>query len=281
LAEYRNPQTEPGSEKRLLLIFLISFVFMLLAQPLLKKYFPTPPPQKTAQTRADLSVRLRRRSQQHPRPPWPRLTSAPAVTKQAAAETKTVIESDLYRVTFTNRGAQVKSWILKKFDNDAENGKLDLVNSTAATQYGYPLSLWAYDEELRGRLNSALYVAKQDGRQITFEYSDPDLTVRKVFKFDDTYVVKVDASVTYKGSPKESLLAWPSGFGDQASPARHLRWSLTSSIRISSACLALQFWFSKCTSGGETTTPGPSTGRATDQYFAAIPDDPAAASMLL
>jgi YidC/Oxa1 family membrane protein insertase len=286
LAEYRNPQTEPGSEKRLLLIFLISFVFMLLAQPLLKKYFPTPPPpQKTAQT-----------EQTSPAPPATKptasaasvaaTTSAPAVTKQAAAETETVIESDLYRVTFTNRGAQVKSWILKKFDNDAENGKLDLVNSTAATQYGYPLSLWAYDEELRGRLNSALYVAKQDGRQITFEYSDPDLTVRKVFKFDDTYVVKVDASVTYKGSPKESLLAWPSGFGDQASPAFYatslIAYQFNKNIeRVPVRCSS---WFGKCTQVvGGATTPGPfHWAGPTDQYFAAvfIPDDPAAASML-
>jgi YidC/Oxa1 family membrane protein insertase len=286
LAEYRNPQTEPGSEKRLLLIFLISFVFMLLAQPLLKKYFPTPPPpQKTAQT-----------EQTSPPPPATKptasaasvaaTTSAPAVTKQAAAETETVIESDLYRVTFTNRGAQVKSWILKKFDNDAENGKLDLVNSTAATQYGYPLSLWAYDEELRGRLNSALYVAKQDGRQITFEYSDPDLTVRKVFKFDDTYVVKVDASVTYKGSPKESLLAWPSGFGDQASPAFYatslIAYQFNKNIeRVPVRCSS---WFGKCTQVvGGATTPGPfHWAGPTDQYFAAvfIPDDPAAASML-
>jgi YidC/Oxa1 family membrane protein insertase len=286
LAEYRNPQTEPGSEKRLLLIFLISFVFMLLAQPLLKKYFPTPPPpQKTAQT-----------EQTSPPPPATKptasaasvaaTTSAPAVTKQAAAETETVIESDLYRVTFTNRGAQVKSWILKKFDNDAENGKLDLVNSIAATQYGYPLSLWAYDEELRGRLNSALYVAKQDGRQITFEYSDPDLTVRKVFKFDDTYVVKVDASVTYKGSPKESLLAWPSGFGDQASPAFYatslIAYQFNKNIeRVPVRCSS---WFGKCTQVvGGATTPGPfHWAGPTDQYFAAvfIPDDPAAASML-
>jgi len=285
LAEYRNPQTEPGSEKRLLLIFLISFVFMLLAQPLLKKYFPTPPPQKTAQT-----------EQTSPAPPATKptssaasvaaTTSASAVTKQAAAETETVIESDLYRVTFTNRGAQVKSWILKKFDNDAENGKLDLVNSTAATQYGYPLSLWAYDEELRGRLNSALYVAKQDGRQITFEYSDPDLTVRKVFKFDDTYVVKVDASVTYKGSPKESLLAWPSGFGDQASPAFYatslIAYQFNKNIeRVPVRCSS---WFGKCTQVvGGATTPGPfHWAGPTDQYFAAvfIPDDPAAASML-
>jgi len=287
LAEYRNPQTEPGSEKRLLLIFLISFVFMLLAQPLLKKYFPTPPPpQKTAQT-----------EQTSPAPPATKppssaasvgaATSAPAVTKQAAAETETVIESDLYRVTFTNRGGQVKSWILKKFDNDAESGKLDLVNPSAAAQYGYPLSLWAYDEELRGRLNSALYVAKQDGRQITFEYSDPDLTVRKVFKFDDSYVVKIDASVTYKGASKETFPAWPSGFGDQTSPAFYapslLAYQFNKNIeRVPPRCgFSL---FSKCTQviGGATMSGPFHWAGPTDQYFAAvfIPDDPASASMI-
>jgi YidC/Oxa1 family membrane protein insertase len=287
LAEYRNPQTEPGSEKRLLLIFLVSFVFMLLAQPLLKKYFPTPPPpQKIAQT-----------EQTPPAPPASTAASpttatpsAPAVTKQAAGETETVIESDLYRVTFTNRGGQIKSWILKKFDNDAETGKLDLVNPSAAAQYGYPLSLWTYDEGLRGRLNSALYVATQDGRQITFEYSDQDLTVRKVFKFDDTYVVKVDASLTYKGSPKEAFLAWPSGFGDQTSPAFYasslLAYQFNKNIeRVSPRCGGGIFsLFSKCTQViGGATMPGPfHWAGPTDQYFAAvfIPDDPIAVSMV-
>ncbi len=284
MAEYRNPQTEPGSEKRLLLIFLISFVFMLLAQPLLKKYFPTPPPpQKIAQA-----------EQTPPAPPATKPTSsapvgasAPAVTKQAVGETETVIESDLYRVTFTNRGAQVKSWILKKFDNDAENGPLDLVNPTTTSQYGYPLSLWTYDEDLRGRLNSALYVPSRDGKQITFEYSDQDLVVHKTFKFDDTYVVKVDASVSYKGSPKESLLAWPSGFGDQISPAFYatslLAYQFNKNIeRVPPRCgFSL---FGKCTQViGGATVPGPfHWAGPTDQYFAAvfIPDDPAAASMV-
>src|SRR5258708_1960232 len=88
---------------------------------------------------------------------------ASAVSKQAATESETVIENDLYRITFTNRGAQVKSWILKKFDNDAQNGPLDLVNPVAAQKFGYPLSLWTYDEAVRNRLSSALYVPSEIG----------------------------------------------------------------------------------------------------------------------
>ena len=57
----------------------------------------------------------------------------------------------------------MKSWILKKFDNDAENGRLDLVHSAAATQFGYPLSLYTYDTALTASLNNALYVASTTG----------------------------------------------------------------------------------------------------------------------
>ncbi len=149
MAEYQNPQHEPGSERRLLLIFLVTFVVMLLFQPLLKKYLPTSaaPEKQPAQT------------QPAPSPTAAALVSpAPPVagaSKQAAKETETVIENDLYRITFTNRGAEVKSWILKKYDNDSETGPLDLVNPAAAAQFGHPLSLWAYDEDLRGLLGGS------------------------------------------------------------------------------------------------------------------------------
>ncbi len=179
-----------------MLVFLLTFVVMLAFQPLLKKYFPqpvTPQQQKQAAQAQPVSAgpSTAAASSALPAPP------EKGATKQATSETETVIENDLYRITFTNRGAQVKSWILKKFDNDAQNGPLDLVNAAAAAQYGYPLSLWTYDETLRGKLNSVLYASSQEGRQttpatITFEYADQDLAVRKTFSFDSTYIVKVE-----------------------------------------------------------------------------------------
>ena len=241
-----------------MLIILVSFVFMLLAQPLLKRYFPTPPPpQKIAQTEPTAPASPPAKTASSP----PVASASPVVSKQAAGETETVMESDLYRVTFTNRGAQVKSWILKKFDNDAERGPLDLVNAAAAAQFGNHHTLWALDEQLRGKLNSALYVPERDGNQITFDYSDADLSVHKTIKFDGTYVVKIEASVTYKGSPKETLPAWPSGFGDQGSPAFYassfLVYQFNKNIeRLPTRCgFSL---FSKCTQVvGGATIPGP------------------------
>src|ERR1039457_2485915 len=65
---------------------------------------------------------------------------------QAGAESTTVIENELYRITFSNRGAQVTSWILKGPSYvDSEGKPLDLVNQQAAKLFGYPLSFYTYD----------------------------------------------------------------------------------------------------------------------------------------
>jgi YidC/Oxa1 family membrane protein insertase len=280
LAEYQNPQHEPGNERRLLLIFLITFIAMLAFQPLLKKYFPQlSQPQKQAQPAASQPASPQNAQAE---PTAPAVAVPAGVTKQASGEAETVIENDLYRITFTNKGAQVKSWILKKFDNEAQNGPLDLVNAEASAKYGYPLSLWTYDESLRNKLNSALYVPSIEGRQsspatITFEYADRDLAVRKTFRFDNSYVVNVETAVTDKGNPVAALPAWPSGFGDQVTAPFYASALIDYQYNKNIERLAI-----KKISGG-ATIPGPfHWAGPTDQYFAAvfIPDDPAAVSMV-
>ena len=189
------------------------------------------------------------------------------------------------------RQARVKSWILKKFDNETQNGPLDLVNPAAAEKYGYPLSLWTYDEGLRGRLSSALYVASREGAQtaptdVTFEYSDVDLAVHKTFRFGDSYVVKVETSVVYKGDEVAALPAWPSGFGDQTTPVNYaaglIVYQFNNNIERPPLACGFFSFLSRCvpvSAGG--TIPGPfQWAGPTDQYFAAvfIPDDPGTVS---
>jgi len=273
---------------------------MLLAQPLLKKYFPQPvtPPQQSQPTQtpgaSTTSTTAASPVVSHAvsRAGKSGAGTSAAVTKQATSETETVIENDLYRITFTNRGAQVKSWILKKFDNDAQNGPLDLVNPSAAEKYGYPLSLWTYDENLRGKLSSALYVSSREGNltsptSVTFEYADQDLVVRKTFSFDHTYVVSIESSVTYQGSEVAALPAWPAGFGDQTTPAFYAAGTVDYQFNKDIARLPMRCGFhpiSKCTdiSGGKTISGPFHWAGPTDQYFAAvfIPDDPSSAALV-
>lgn len=219
-------------ERRLLLVFALIFVILMLFQPLLTKYAG----KKGAQQQPAAQQQSAPVQQTAAQPaPAPVAAAVPGTgSKQAAAEQQTVIENDLYRVTFTNKGAQVKSWILKKYKDD-KGRQLELVPTgtsvetqqngqtamqSAVERYGYPMSLWTWDQNLRNKLNSALYVSSASGNrqaptELSFEYAEGDLAVRKTFSFDHSYVVRVRTSVTNKGQAVQAYPAWPAGFGDQ------------------------------------------------------------------
>jgi YidC/Oxa1 family membrane protein insertase len=112
---------------------------------------------------------------------------------------------------------------------------------------------------------------------VTFEYAEKELSVRKTFSFDHTYIVKVDTSVTYKGNWVAALPAWPAGFGDQVTPAFYNSATIDYQFNKNIERLAIK----KLSGGG--TVPGPfHWAGPSDLYFAAvfIPDDPASAAMV-
>ncbi len=269
-------------EKRLLLVFAITFLIILISQPLLKKYGPqTPETKPPAQSQ----------SQDQPVNPAPQAAASATTTppvpvqgaKQASAEAETVVENDLYKIRFTNRGGQVKSWVLKKFKDD-KGQPLELVNSTAAAKYGYPLSLWAYDETLRNKLNSVLYVSTADGSNsltapadISFEYSDGDVAVRKKFSFDHSYLLTMETSVVQKGSSVSAFPMWPAAFGDESNPASYAAARIEYQNGGDVERVAL-----KKVIGGNTVHGPFQWAGVSDQYFAAVflPADPAGAAMV-
>ena len=269
-------------ERKLLLVFALTFLLIILGQPLLKKYGPQQPPAATQQKPAETAVPPTSPEAQVPPPTTQAKASAvPTAKIKGESEQETVVENDLYKITFSNRGAQVKSWILKKYTDDA--GKpLELVNAAAAPKYGYPLSLWTYDEGLRSKLNSVLYVGSNKGNltapaSLTFEYSDEEAAVSKKFTFDNTYVVHVTTSVRYKGSDVAALSAWPSGLGDETSPAAYG----SQQIEYQPSDKVERLSWKKVSGGGTINTPFHWAG-VSDRYFAAvfIPQDPQSAGLV-
>jgi YidC/Oxa1 family membrane protein insertase len=221
LAEIRNPNQPGGGgqDSRTLLIFSVVFVLIFLGLQYFspkKKTQPETPAEVASPSQARTPVTTPVTSPGSAAPDSAK-TATPAVV--ATNESTTVVENELYRITFSNRGGQAISWILKKYKDDA--GKpLDLVNQKAAAKLGYPLSLWTYDANLRSQLAQALYVSSTTGTlnapgSLTFTYSNDGLEVNKTFTFDSTYVVRVDVTTTDHGNPVTALVSWPSGFGDQ------------------------------------------------------------------
>ena len=274
MPEYKSPQSEPGMEQKFLLVFLLMAVVIFGSQFLMKRYMPQPPantshPNQPVQSTSQTQPAPSASAAIQPSAGGEAQTAAAAAAKQAQSEFQTVIENDLYRITFSNRGAQVKSWILKKF-NDDQGRPLDLVNQAAAARYGYPLSLWTYDETLRNKLSSALYVASTTGNltaptDLVFEYSDSGLLVRKVLHFDNTYVVRVETSVFSNGAAAYAFPSWPAGFGDQTTPAAYASSQFEYQVNDNTEHLA-----PKKISSGNTLHGTFDWAGVSSSYFAAI-----------
>ncbi len=142
--------------------------------------------------------------------------------KSDTQERTIVVENDLYRVEFSNRGAVVKSWRLKKYMDDSKPQRvLDVVHPDAARQTGgWPFALVLDDVEMQSAANGGLYQISSPASTLQapadaeFSWSDGHLEVTKHFRFDHTYVVHVETSVKMNGAPVAAGLGWLGGFGD-------------------------------------------------------------------
>ncbi len=286
MAEFKNPNQagggQDGNKSLLVMAFVMVAVFLGL------QYFKAKTNPQTA-----LPTRPAATQQNAPAQPPPTQTQPAAATPaagaaaaavptvQAVAETTTTIENELYRITFTNRGAHVSSWILKKF-KDSDGRPLDLVHHQAAEQFGHPLSLYTYDPAVTTEVNNGLYVASATGHlaapaTLTFKYATGNIEVTKTFAFDETYVLHADVAITRDNAPLRTFISWPGGFGDQDNALAYAGAQIDLSRNGSSQHLA-----PKKVSGGETLN-GPFDWAGTSStYFAAIflPDAPDNASVI-
>jgi YidC/Oxa1 family membrane protein insertase len=297
LAEFKNPNQQGGGDNKSLVVVMIVMVtvFFGLQYYRSKTNPPTASPnaavtqnaspgatpaatQAATQPASPVSAPAAIHPGVHP---GASSTAAAAPVVQASAETTTVIENELYRITFTNRGAQVSSWILKNF-KDSDGKPLNIVHSQAAEQVGYPLSLYTYDATLMDGLRKALYVPSATGQvaapaSVAFKFSDGDTQVTKTFSFDETYVLRADVQVTRNGAPVRALLNWPGGFGDQNDAQSYGGAQFDNYRNGKDDHIA-----AKKVSGGDTVNGPFDWAGVSDMFFAAIflPEDPETSSVV-
>jgi YidC/Oxa1 family membrane protein insertase len=287
LAEFTNPNQQGGGDNRSLLVMMVVLVTVFFGL----QYFRAKNNPQTASPNAAPKAAQTAPAQ----PGAPAAASVAAAAQpahatqastvpavQAAAESTTTVENELYKITFTNRGAQVSSWILKKY-KDADGKPLNLVHTQAADQFGYPLSLYTYDASLTPALNKALYVPSATGAltapaTLTFKYSDGGVEVQKTFSFDETYVLHADVQVIRNGTPVRALLNWPGGFGDQDNVNAYTSGQVDLARNAKEEHLA-----AKKVSGGDTLNGPFDWAGTSDNYFAAIflPDSPETATVAM
>jgi YidC/Oxa1 family membrane protein insertase len=218
MSDPKQPKKELSMEQRLLLAFalmgvvLIGSTYLMPSPPPTAKQPPKPAAAPAAATPAPSTASGAADAAAKAEP----VTSRSAARVVAEREESIEINTNVYRIVFSNRGAVVRSWVLKKYTDS--NGKpLELVNLNAVGKAGYPFQVRFHENQPADAVNSALYVVRlsEDKLSVEFEYADGPWAARKSFSFgSESYLSQVSSTVTNTGVPKPHLLAWRGGFGD-------------------------------------------------------------------
>ncbi|MEX2262867.1 MAG: membrane protein insertase YidC [Bryobacteraceae bacterium] len=209
---------ELSMEMRMLIAFILMGAVLFVTPYFYKSQAPPAKPvaEQTTKQAAEAESAASRVAERPGTTAAPTADPPPPVAGQA--EEVFTVENGLYRVEFSNRGAVVRQWTLKKY-SDSTGKPLDLVNAKAAGKVSYPFHFVFQDKKPSVDLNQVLYQAhpSADGLGVDYEYSDGKTWARKSFRFTKgSYLGEISSEVTEGGTSIPHLLGWRGGFGDLA-----------------------------------------------------------------
>jgi YidC/Oxa1 family membrane protein insertase len=232
-------------EKRIIVFLIVSLAVIIGYDFLLKGMGLVPPPEPTQEAaRTDLEAPAGKATAPQEIPTNSvgvatdspiETTSPPAVTqseKASAGEEQTVeVNTELFRAKFSNRGAVLKSWELKRYTTAGEQGGQPVQLIYSGGRFKGPLSLVTSDQTVTTDLGTALYHVTQDVPQldtthpvghVTFRYHDVQkkVDVEKQFTFHhDSYLVDIAIRTQGLTAPVDvtlgtnfGIVEWGEGF---------------------------------------------------------------------
>ena len=227
-------------ERRVLLAIFLSFLVLYAYQALVVK--PGPKPPATASRSAGGSTPAAEQAPaaaplnpalQPEAPAGAAATPSAAPVLSEAAEREIRVETRDVIAVFTNRGARLKSWRLKRFF-DQQRQPQELVANTLPGQ-PLPFTLRVADEQASSTLTNALYAVSSEPAadatsspvDIRFEYRDSaGLRAVKTFHLDPaSYIITVDASVTQGDRSVTPAIVWGPAVGDMGEMSRYTQSS--------------------------------------------------------
>ena len=188
--------------RRLLIAFVLSMAVLFIWYTVFPPEPQTPPPARQGKVEAPAAAP--ERIDPTPTPPssssppgssaaQPATAPQPATPVAGEREERVVVETDLARAEFTNRGAQLVSYRLAEEDG-GEKG-LELVRARQGEPW--PFALLGSDGDPLA-LNDALFAVERapDGRSVTFRYAGPSGAATKTFAFREDGLFDVDVDVS-------------------------------------------------------------------------------------
>lgn len=134
-----------------------------------------------------------------------------------------VVETELYKAVFTNKGAGLKSFVLKKF-NDDQKKPMDLISAKVNEKFGnhevYPFYFSPFEDmpvlldinrqhfKYQGEPQVYLLGKNNKSASILFQYADVAKGIKVLKRFtlySNNYVLHVDYDVVINGKPMPNI----------------------------------------------------------------------------
>lgn len=212
-------------EKRFIIFIVISFVILAVWQIVLERFYPRP------QRSPNSLQQVTKLPEQHTAPQHTNDQKASEPVADSTAEVHpqlVTVDTPLWRAVFDNRGAVLRSFVLKALPNgrpllNSEYGQLEVISEEGLKRVGAPLRLAvANNAELSKKLNESLFeidapaseisVSKEATTQLSFKLRDASGTqVKKTFKFyGGKYTFDAIVEASHNGQPLDvNLLIGP------------------------------------------------------------------------
>jgi YidC/Oxa1 family membrane protein insertase len=218
-------------EKRVLLAVILSFVVLYGYQVLFPPPKPAertaPAPQTPPPAVAPPPAAGPAQTQKPEAAPVEASKPAAAAVVGDMAERDIVVESEFVRAIFSTRGAVLKSWRLKQYQ-DAAGQPLELIRQNVPPGTPRPFTLSFDDAEATAALRGALFKPSATELQVgntpatlTFDYEDAaGLTAHKQFTFppDVRYAIDFSAKVARGAEPLVPAVQWGPAIGSGVTP---------------------------------------------------------------
>jgi YidC/Oxa1 family membrane protein insertase len=189
-------------EKRIFVAVLLSFAILygysVIAPKLFPQFAPKKPPvtaTSTTGTATSTSSTTSTNTTTAPVAPPPVVApaapAAPVQTIGATAVQNTRIETPDFIAVFSNRGAELTSFQLKRY-HTKNGGYVELVKARPATRTDYPFAIVAQNRQVADRLNAALWQVTEahDGQTtvIDYKYASDGVAASKTFRVAPEYL---------------------------------------------------------------------------------------------
>ena len=216
-------------EKRIIIFLVLSMALIVLYPYLMEKMGVTKRPSARPDKQTNAST-----PPKAPVPPPSPVPMAPAAVPGAPsssvsgdlADQDVTVETDLVKAVFSNRGAVIKSWELKRYHTEDAKHPQQIQLVPRDPKGGSPvppLEVQVADPKLQQRLDHALYRVSQNSLilneaqsagEIDFSYTDPDTGAhieKRVTFANNSYLV--DLQIRSSGITGPTILWMGTGFG--------------------------------------------------------------------